>query len=61
MDQRTADAPVKRIPATDAAGLVRPGMWLDLGGSCSHPDFREGLERDAYEHRLIPRWGASSR
>ena len=21
----------------------------------AHPDFREGLERDAYEHRLIPR------
>ena len=20
----------------------------------SHPDFREGLERQAYEHRLIP-------
>jgi acyl-CoA hydrolase len=23
--------------------------------SIAHPDFREGLERDAYEHRLIPR------
>ena len=21
----------------------------------AHPDFRDGLERDAYEHRLIPR------
>ena len=21
----------------------------------AHPDFRESLERDAYEHRLIPR------
>jgi len=21
----------------------------------AHPDFREGLERQAYEHRLIPR------
>lgn len=21
----------------------------------AHPDFREELERDAYEHRLIPR------
>jgi acyl-CoA hydrolase len=21
----------------------------------AHPDFREGLERDAYEHRLLPR------
>ena len=23
--------------------------------SIAHPDFREGLEREAYEHRLIPR------
>ena len=23
----------------------------------AHPDFREQLEREAYEHRLIPRWG----
>ena len=23
--------------------------------SIAHPDFREGLERQAYEHRLIPR------
>jgi len=23
--------------------------------SVAHPDFREKLERDAYEHRLIPR------
>lgn len=23
--------------------------------SIAHPDFREELERDAYEHRLIPR------
>ena len=22
--------------------------------SITHPDFREGLERQAYEHRLIP-------
>lgn len=22
--------------------------------SIAHPDFREGLERDAYDHRLIP-------
>jgi acyl-CoA hydrolase len=26
--------------------------------SLAHPDFREQLEREAYEHRLIPRWGA---
>jgi acyl-CoA hydrolase len=26
----------------------------------AHPDFREGLERQAYEHRLIPRRGVSS-
>jgi acyl-CoA hydrolase len=24
----------------------------------AHPDFREELERQAYEHRLIPRWGS---
>jgi acyl-CoA hydrolase len=23
--------------------------------SIAHPDFRDGLERQAYEHRLIPR------
>ena len=23
--------------------------------SIAHPDFREGLERQAYEHRIIPR------
>jgi len=23
--------------------------------SIAHPDFREGLERDAYQHKLIPR------
>ncbi len=23
--------------------------------SIAHPDFREGLEREAYENRLIPR------
>jgi acyl-CoA hydrolase len=23
--------------------------------SLAHPDFRDGLERQAYEHRLIPR------
>jgi acyl-CoA hydrolase len=23
--------------------------------SIAHPDFREELEREAYEHRLIPR------
>ena len=26
--------------------------------SLAHPDFREELERQAYEHRLIPRWGS---
>ena len=25
----------------------------------AHPDFRDGLERQAYEHRLIPRGGVS--
>ena len=27
----------------------------------AHPDFREGLEREAYEHRLVPRWCSSSK
>ncbi len=27
----------------------------------AHPDFREGLEREAYEHGLIPRWGAAKK
>jgi len=26
--------------------------------SLAHPDFREELERQAHEHRLIPRWGS---
>jgi len=24
--------------------------------SLAHPDFREGLEREAYENGLLPRW-----
>jgi acyl-CoA hydrolase len=27
----------------------------------AHPDFREGLEREAFEHRLLPRWTTSRR
>lgn len=32
MPKRVAEAPAKRISAEEAAALVRPGMWLDLGG-----------------------------
>ena len=35
-------------------GKSVPERALALIG-IAHPDFREGLERDAYEHRLIPR------
>jgi acyl-CoA hydrolase len=24
----------------------------------AHPDFREGLEREAHAHGLLPRWGS---
>lgn len=38
MDRRPANAPAKRISATEAAALVRPGMWLDLGGLSAQPE-----------------------
>ncbi len=38
MDRRPANAPAQRISATEAAALVRPGMWLDLGGLSAQPE-----------------------
>lgn len=38
MHRRQSAAPAKTISADDAAGLVRSGMWLDLGGVNSQSD-----------------------
>ncbi|MEJ8473290.1 acetyl-CoA hydrolase/transferase family protein [Roseibium algae] len=38
MMKRQANAPMKRISAEEAAGLVRPGMWLDYGAIFGQPD-----------------------
>jgi acyl-CoA hydrolase len=27
----------------------------------AHPEFREGLERQAFEHGLLPRWASANR
>ena len=35
---RKASAPAKKITAAEAAALVKPGYWLDFGGSLSQPD-----------------------
>ena len=53
-------------PRTDMMYVVTEYGMVNLKGksvperalaliSIAHPDFREGLEREAYEHRLIPR------
>jgi acyl-CoA hydrolase len=50
MDKRIANAPAKRISATEAAGLVRPGMWLDLGGLTAQPElFDQALAARVHE------------
>ncbi len=41
-------------PAVNLKGKSVPERAQALIG-IAHPDFRESLERDAYEHRLIPR------
>jgi acyl-CoA hydrolase len=57
---------VVTTPRTDMMFVVTEYGMVNLKGrsiaeraraliSIAHPDFREGLERDAYEHRLIPR------
>jgi acyl-CoA hydrolase len=57
---------VVTTPRTDMMYVVTEYGMVNLKGrsiaerarlliSIAHPDFREGLERDAYEHRLIPR------
>jgi len=38
MARRTAGAPARSISATEAAGLVRSGMWLDYGAALCQPD-----------------------
>jgi hypothetical protein len=50
MHTRVAGAPAQTISAERAARFLRSGMWLDYGTSLCQP-----LERQAYEHRLIPR------
>ena len=53
-------------PVPQKVGTVTEYGITNLKGKCvaqrakalidlAHPDFREGLERQAYEHRLIPR------
>jgi acyl-CoA hydrolase len=57
---------VVTTPRTDIMYVVTEYGIVNLKGrsiaeraklliSIAHPDFREGLERDAFEHRLIPR------
>jgi acyl-CoA hydrolase len=57
---------VVTTPRTDMMYVVTEFGMVNLKGrsiaeraraliSIAHPDFREGLEKDAYEHRLIPR------
>ena len=38
MSKRIAKVPAKHLSADEAAGLVRSGMWLDLGGVNSQPE-----------------------
>lgn len=38
MPRRITRLPAKIITASEAAGLVQSGMWLDYGGSLSQPD-----------------------
>ncbi len=35
---RQPAAPARRITASEAAALVRPGMWLDYGAVLAQPD-----------------------
>jgi len=54
-------------PRSDVMYVVTEFGMVNLKGKCvaerakaiialAHPDFREDLERQAYENRLIPRW-----
>lgn len=47
-----ADVAAKRISAATAASLVKPGMWLDLGGVNSQPE--------VFDHALAVRAGELS-
>ena len=57
---------IATVPRTDMMYVVTEYGMVNLKGksvperaksliSIAHPDFRESLEREAYEHRLIPR------
>jgi acyl-CoA hydrolase len=57
---------IATTPRTDVMYVVTEYGMVNLKGksvaeraraliSIAHPDFRESLERQAYEHRLIPR------
>ena len=35
---RAAKSPATKIAASEAAGMVASGMWLDFGGSVNQPD-----------------------
>ena len=56
MSQRGTQG-AKRISAAEAAGLVKPGMWLDLGGLNAQPE----LFDQALAARAISSTGASAR
>jgi acyl-CoA hydrolase len=54
-------------PRSDVMYVVTEFGMVNLKGKCvaerakaiislAHPDFRDDLQRQAYEHRLIPRW-----
>ena len=38
MQRRITRSPAQIITASEAAGFVQSGMWLDYGGSLSQPD-----------------------
>jgi acyl-CoA hydrolase len=50
MLKRVAKAPAERISPADAAGLVKSGMWIDLGGLNAQPEtFDQALAARATE------------
>lgn len=56
MDRRITRSPARIITASEAAGFVQSGMWLDYGGSISQPDvFDEALaeRRDSLQNVKI--------
>src|SRR5690348_13341999 len=54
MQKRVAKERARRISATEAAALVKPGMWLDYGVTLSQPDvFDRALAGRAGELRDV--------